>query len=213
MAESGDNQFPPSELGANYTVFRTGSLDSGFVMDFVGVASTNPTTEWRKSVIAYDRFNANGLFRVHENLYPLNTQVREDDLDGVTDVVVIPTIINPDLKRLGNSYRFSVADSSVVIAEDLVSFANTKFNVANARELPFKVIFDVHAPANVDISIFTVAGERVYQSEVKAITPGDPYSFIWEGQNDDDEDVASGVYIVQARIGADVRHQKILVVR
>ena len=211
--QSADNQFQPSELGINYTVFRTGSLDSGFVMDFVGVASTNPTTEWRKSVIAYDRFNANGLFRVHENLYPLNTQVREDDLDGVTDVVVIPTIINPELRRLGNSYRFSVADSSVVIEEDLVSFANTKFNVANARELPFKVIFDVHAPANVDISIFTVAGERVYQSEVKAITPGDPYSFIWEGQNDDAEDVASGVYIVQARIGADVRHQKIFVVR
>ncbi len=213
LVQSADNGFYPSELGINYLVFRTGSLDSGFVMDFVGVASTNPTTEWRKSVIAYDRFNSNGRFEVHESLYPLNTPIQVNDLDAVTDVLVIPTIVNPELKRTSNSYRFSVADTSVFINENRILFANTKFMVANALDQPFAVIFDVKEKVNADISIFTAAGERIFQSKVESVDPGDPRSFTWVGLNDDNEEVASGVYIVQARIGDEVRHQKILVIR
>ncbi len=213
LAESGDNQFLPSELGINYLVFRTGSLASGFTMDFLGVISTDPSTEWRKSVIAYDRFNANGLFRTSESLYPLNTQVRVEDIDAITDVLVIPTIVNPGLKRLSNSYRFSVADTSVMIDENKVLFANTKLISSSAVDRPLTVIFDVAQTADVDISIFTVAGEQVYSSERTSVNPGDPHSITWSARNEDDEPVASGIYIVQARIGDEVRHQKILVVR
>lgn len=213
IAQSADNQFPPSELGINYLVFRTGSLASGFAMDFLGVASSEPSTEWRKSVISYDRFNSNGLFRPSESLYPLNTQVQVEDLDAITDVLVIPTIVNPDLKRLGNSYRFSVADTSVQIDENSILFANTKLVGSDAQDRPLTVIFDVVDASEVDISIFTVTGERVYKSEKLSVNPGDPHAFTWTGKNENNEQVASGVYIVQARIGNEVRHQKILVVR
>ena len=182
-------------------------------MDFVGVISSSPSTEWRKSVIAYDRFNANGLFRVSETLYPLNTQVQVDDLDAITDVLVIPTIVNPELKRLANSYRFSVADTSVLIDENKVLFANTKLISSSAVDRPLTVIFDVAQTAEVDISIFTVTGEQVYKSQRESVSPGDPHSFTWSARNENDEPVASGIYIVQARIGDEVRHQKILVVR
>lgn len=212
-AESGDNQFLPSELGINYLVFRTGSLASGFVLDFTGIVSTNPSTEWRKSVIAYDRFNANGLFRVSDIVYPLNTQVQVEDLDAITDVLVIPTIVNTDLRRLSNSYRFSVADTSVQISENKVLFANTKLIASDAVDRPLTVIFDVVQTSDVDISVYTVAGERVYKSERLTVNPGDPYSFTWNAKNGSDELVASGIYVVQARIGDEIRHQKILVVR
>lgn len=213
VTQSGDNQFLPSELGINYLVFRTGSLASGFVLDFIGTVSTNPTTEWRKSVIAYDRFNPNGLFRVSEITYPLNTQVQVEDLDAITDVLVIPTIVNPELKRLTNSYRFSVADSSVQISENKVLFANTKLIGSDLTDRPLTVIFDVVQTSEVDISVYTVAGEQVYKSERLSVNPGDPYSLNWTAINESKEVVASGVYIVQARIGDEVWYQKILVVR
>lgn len=213
IAQSGDNQFLPSELGINYLVFRTGSLASGFVLDFIGTVSTNPTTEWRKSVIAYDRFNANGLFRVSDAVYPLNSQVQVEDLDAITDVLVIPTIVNPELKRQTNSYRFSVADTSVLLNENKVLFANTKLIASDVNDRPLTVIFDVVQTSDVDISVFTVAGEQIYKSERLSVNPGDPYSFTWNARNESDEVVASGIYIVQARIGDEIHHQKILVVR
>jgi flagellar hook assembly protein FlgD len=106
-----------------------------------------------------------------------------------------------------------VADTSVQIDENSVLFANTKMISASVVDRPLTVIFDVARPADVDISIFTVAGEEIYRSERRSVNPGDPHSFTWSARNENDEPVASGVYIVQARIGSEVRHQKVLVVR
>ncbi len=212
--QSRDNAFPPSQLGANYHDFRTASLDSTFGMAFTGVVSANPPIDWRISVLGYDRFNTNKPIWNPGTIYANKEPINITNLTGLTDILVIPTIANPEAARLEQSsfaYQFIVADSSISALDDQVRYGPSKFRLSEAATTPFTVFVQVSDLQDVEIAFFNVAGEAVYTRSYE-LSPGDgERSLIWDGRNDDGEEVASGIYILQVRIGDDVSHHKILV--
>lgn len=215
--QSADNPWSISELGINYIDFRTASLDSAFSLNFNGVTGTDPSIEWRISIIAYDRFNTNGVFRPHPQTYHNPALIQEHELGSISDILMIPTIVNPELVSRDSryTYRFSVSDTSITFAANTISVGNSRFSTSDPdpNKSRLVVIYELKTAAEIDFSIYTVAGEKIYQSATRSAAEGSQEQLIWMGVNDDNEEVASGVYILQARIGDDRHIQKIFVTR
>ncbi len=212
-AESRDNSYPPSELGANYHDFRTASLDSTFGMQFQGAISSNTPIDWRISIVGFDRFNPNAPMwhsgTLYRNLDPINVT----DLAGITDLLVVPTVANPEAQYLNQgsfAYQFIVADSSIQVLSDDVAYGPSKFHLANADVTPFRVFIRLRESQKVEIAFFSVSGEEVY-SKPYDVVAGEQRALEWNGRNNDGKEVASGVYILQVRYGDTVEHHKILV--
>lgn len=211
--QASDNAFLPSELGFNYLVFSTGTIDSVFTMNFEGAVSTPIPTDWRIAMTGYDRFNLNAPLKIDPTRYQNFGLIQERNLTAVTDLLGVVTIVNPELRRKDNFYRFEVTNTSVVIKENTVTFVNTKFLLSEGDDHAFYVIVQPAAKAQVNMTIFNAAGEEVYQSGTYEPAAGERYPIQWNGRNNDREEVASGVYVVQVRIGDETTHKKILVIR
>ena len=73
--------------------------------------------------------------------------------------------------------------------------------------------FDVHTKANVNLSIYDAAGRFVRRLiSQPAATPG-RYSEQWDGRDQNGHRVASGSYFFRLKIGNEVRHQRIVLLK
>ncbi len=214
LQQSGDNAYPISELGFNYMVFATGTLDTAFAMFFRGSTSTPVPTEWAIGTIGYDRFNPSGVTRVGDPVYTEDSAlVRVEDLTAITDNLTLVTIVNPERNGSSVNYRFSVSDTSISVNENVIRFQNTRFMMSEVDTKPFRVEITLKNAGDYEIMIFNVAGEEVRTMAKENLPAATPFTVPWDGRNNDNDDVASGVYIVRVRLAEGVAEHKILLIR
>jgi FlgD Ig-like domain len=88
--------------------------------------------------------------------------------------------------------------------------------VLHAYPSPFQsavtVVMESPEPASADVTVHDVSGRLVRQVWRGSVAVGRTFTS-WDGHDDRGERVASGVYFVRARTGADVRSAKIVLVR
>lgn len=209
-----DYSFSPEPLGMNYLVFRTASLpDSTFSMAFTGTRDRSDPLkyDWRLSVMATDGYSV----WVDDSLYHNSDGIKSDTIKvGFADfhnrdIVIVPTLINvKPLAHYPTAYNFSVLDTSVTIEDNIVTYGPTKLFDSDT----LTVSVQVTEQADVTLSIFTVAGEKIH-SESRTIARNDYYSFRWKRTNSQQQQVASGVYVALLQIGGSERTFKVLVIR
>lgn len=212
-ATSADYVYLPEDLGINYIDFRMSPADSVFTMRFKGATDLgNPHKfEWRVSVMAYDRWNSSEPVWVADSLYRARDIIEVKDFQQkYTDIVVVPTLANTDTTRSGVAYRFSVTDTSIILEENKIKYGPTK--LLDVQTTPLTISVEAAEQLDATVNIFTVGGEKIYTVS-QAIMGNDSYPFKWSGVNQDGHEVASGVYIVQVRLGDSEQTFKVLVIR
>lgn len=213
-SETGGYRFFPDAFGVNYLDFRTASLDTVLTFGFDGVTDLQGLYDWRLGVMAYDQDNPTASIWRDEELHANKDTFEVKNFALYSDIVVVPTLVNPQLTRLNNNYRFSVDDSSIVVKENQIVYGPSKIILADAQEQNriLTVKFKAAATTKIGIQVFTVSGEKLF-SDSDAIDANDEGRLYWYGKNDDGEVVASGIYVVRAEIGATNKTFKVLVIR
>ncbi|MBN1466888.1 T9SS type A sorting domain-containing protein, partial [candidate division KSB1 bacterium] len=89
---------------------------------------------------------------------------------------------------------------------DRIVMRNAYPNPCNAETT---IEFYIGKEQDVQLSVFDVRGRRVKTIIAGRIAAGQ-HSFSWDGLNDGDKAVASGVYFLRLRAGEECRQQKIV---
>lgn len=212
--ETGDYRFFPDCFGFNYLDFRTASLDSVLTFGFSGVSDNQGLYDWRIGVMAYDRDNLSVSLWKDEELHENKDTFEVKNFDAYSDIVIIPTLVNPALTRLNNNYRFSVDDTSIVTRYNQISYGPSKLILSDDDNLndSLRVTFKAAEKSPASIRVFTVGGEMVYSLETEVAT-NDELRRYWGCHNQDGEAVASGIYVVRAELGSTNKTFKVLVIR
>ena len=108
----------------------------------------------------------------------------------------------------------------IIIYVDPVNSSELPSVYPNPSSGEFFVGFDVvDSSCDVSLSIFTLAGERIYHSERALVPPGcyraplPDQAFHWNSFNENGEEVASGQYIGMIRIGDSVELLNLALIR
>jgi hypothetical protein len=161
-----------------------------------------------------------------------NTYVRQDDVSGAA-----PRIDGSDRTitiKIDHFSTYVVFDSGVAaISGSQFSGGEIEaFNFPNPFDLNDKTVTPIHGvPAravrgtlirfalppdlsgSASVRIFTIAGRRVRTIDMGSLAGGKYYYQAWDGRNDAGEDVASGVYIGQVKVGGKSAFFKMAVVK
>ncbi|TFH61490.1 MAG: hypothetical protein E4G91_08060 [Candidatus Zixiibacteriota bacterium] len=210
--QTGGYNFFPDGFGFNYLDFKTASLDSVLTFGFDGTSGNY--FDWRLSVIAFDQNYPTTPVWVDAELHGDKDTFEVKNFNSYSDIIVIPTLVNPDLKFLNNQYRFSVDDTSIVITENRIAYGPSKIILSDPQESNRSLLVTVRVveDATVDMKVYTAAAERIFSVQ-KHVDKNDEVPLRWFGKNDHGEEVSSGVYIVQIRVNNDDKTFKVLVIR
>ena len=206
--QTGGYNFFPDGFGINYLDFKTALLDSVLTFGFDG--TSGGYFDWRLSVMAFNQYSSAAPVWVDADLHLDKDTFEVKSSNSYTDIVVIPTLVNPALVLLNNQYRFSVDDTSLVIKENRIAYGPTKIVRSNADSLTVWV--RLAEDATVGLQVFDAAGERVYRSNTESGSKNGETRLYWPARNEHGEEVSSGVYIVQVRINNDDNIFKVLVI-
>jgi hypothetical protein len=207
-----DYSFFPNSLGINYIVFDVTAVDSGFsILDFKGVTSTPEPVGWRISVMGYNRFDPSIPVWVADSLYRNRDVIIVDNIEGFTDIVVVPVTTNPYYNKISNSYFFDVVGGTRDINEHTIhSPYPSPFELSKHTEL--RVPVDLAADAVAKMDVFTAAGEHLYSTEAEGVQNGQVV-LRWDGRTEHEQEVASGVYVLLLQINGETDTRKVLVIR
>jgi len=210
--ETGAYTFFPDGFGINYLDFKTTSLDSVLTFGFDGTSGN--LFDWRLSVMAFDQNHLTTPIWVDNELHADKDTFEVKNFHSYSDIVVMPTLVNPALKLLNNQYRFSVDDTSIVFKENRIVYGPSKIMLSDPQESNRSLLVTVRAIENstVQMKVYTAAAERIFSVQ-KDVVKNDEVPLRWSGKNEHGEEVSSGVYIVQVRINNDDKMFKVLVIR
>jgi hypothetical protein len=211
--QTGAYTFFPDGFGFNYLDFKTASLDSVLTFGF-NADKSGGNYDWRLSVIAYEQNYPTTPVWVDDELYMDKDTFEVKNFDLYSDIVVIPTLVNPALQLLNNKYHFSVDDTSIVIKENRIIYGPSKIILSDPQESNRSLLVKVRSveEATVQMKVYSAAAERVF-SEQKHVEKNGEVPLRWFGKNEHGEDVSSGVYVVQVRVNNDDKTFKVLVIR
>ena len=168
----------------------------------------------------------------NDNLYVLNGTdgsillqhpMNSGTLQGATLASIIPDLDN------NSSYEIlGAADNGKIVALSGGTNASTEINeLANVQipgefrlsqnyPNPFNpstnIHFDVPKTADVEIHIFDVLGRRIRSFLFQNLTAGSHW-IIWDGKNEQNKVVPSGIYIYQARMGSQKISRRMLLLK
>jgi hypothetical protein len=209
--ETGDYRFFPDNFGINYLNFKTASLDSVLTFGFDG--TSGGYFDWRLSVMAFDKNSSTTPVWVDDKLHRDKDTFEVKNFNSYSDIVVMPTLVDPALQRLNNQYRFSVDDTSIVIKEDRIEYGPSKLLLSDSPDSSLSVWVRLVEDATVGLQVFTAAGERIFRSNTESGTKNEEIRLYWPAKNEHDQTVSSGVYIVQVRVNNADKVFKVLVIR
>jgi len=212
--ETGAYTFFPDGFGFNYLDFRTASLDSVLTFGFDDLSDNQGSYGWLISVMALDQDNPSTPIWRDDELHVNKDTFEVKDFKAYSDIIVMPTLVNPTHTRLNNSYRFSVDDTSMVVTENRIAYGPSRIVLSDPQNLnsSLRVTFNAVDDAAIGLKVFTVNGERVFSTS-GSIIKNDEERLKWDGKNESGETVASGVYVVRAEIGSTSKTFKVLVIR
>jgi len=194
----------PDYLGANYLVFKPQLLDSTLTLVFNGSNSqeytwTGPIDfEWRVRMAKVN-------FELGERVVDLDPVVYGDedtlvarDLGFYSDIVVIAMPYAPTAhSRIYTDvpYAFEVLEaSSTVNNVQVFDPAPNPLVLSDSPNSIIRVEQDAFEP--IVMYVFTLSGERIFEK-----TSLSTESIDWNGKNQNGETVASGLYLVNVRVG------------
>jgi len=208
---------PPQHLGVNYIVIGTRSEEGGIGIDFDGADLTD--AGWNVAIVGHRQ----GYSPWHDLDVDPRTGLGSGELRGwdyYWDAVLVITVAG--IIPYYDSYDYSGAvwfDPSLVgVAADnelkLISVFPAPFVIDDqVREAIIRYSLDErYDPRDVSIWIFNLAGEQVRELDEINTDIGIQDGASWDGRNDDNEYVASGIYIVHMEGGGKSSSMKIAVV-
>jgi hypothetical protein len=209
--------YPPEVLGTNYVRFVTQATTGGLSLDFNGVDSAN----WITSLIGYSsadpdtfaEFTLDSLKRGNFKFHNWN------DYDYI---IMIPAVVTKTTGSFDYSYS-AIYDSTLTKVEEEPGLMPGSFTLSQnypnpfnpTTTIPFTVYgskFIVHRPIHTTLNIYNIRGQLVKTLVDEEKLPGD-YSVIWNGQDNDDKAVSSGIYFYQIRSDNSTITKKMVLLR
>jgi len=128
---------------------------------------------------------------------------------------------NPAFTNASNFGRLASTTTGVVSRDEKA--LPTGFELAQNFPNPFsangtfgnpetKVAFQLSQPAPVELSIFTLTGEKVRTLIATPLTAGS-HAAVWDGKDQSGNNLASGVYLYRLQIGAAQQTRRMILVR
>jgi hypothetical protein len=112
-------------------------------------------------------------------------------------------------------YRLTIPDSTEYAQGTVFHdpFPNP-LSLSQNRSVKFKVQTDATSEDEIHLEVFTVAGEKVYGRTipVKTARVGQDIFIDWNGRNESNAEVASGLYLAYVRVGSESEVFKIAVI-
>ncbi|MDP8204939.1 MAG: T9SS type A sorting domain-containing protein [Candidatus Tenebribacter mawsonii] len=157
-------------------------------------------------------------------------------LDAVTlefDMLNLPEGYHADIQIDGNSwnqltnenYIYSFIPSQIGMIDGYIEICN---NVASAEEIiskaydfvnfpnPFnpstKIRFNVPQEGNVELSIYNIKGQKVKTLCDQILSSGN-HEYVWDGKNNSNSVVASGIYFLNLKTHEETRIKKVLLLK
>lgn len=124
----------------------------------------------------------------------------------------------------GTNYSFNVIDIQKITFEDLTNLTDNEklghtiraFKLMQNYPNPFnpstRIDYEIPEPGNVVVKIYNSIGEEVKSLE-NGFKDAGYYKIIWDGRNEFDETVNSGVYICQVIFNQNVLTNKIMLLK
>jgi hypothetical protein len=142
-----------------------------------------------------------------------NAYIAEHITEGNTTTLMI---VNPETSSLFTANTnfviesIEAASNSQTLMETSVVSANT-FEISAASPNPFnpatQIQLNLNTDAMVSVKVFNTMGQLVDVIASGQMQNG-TYSFTWDGSN-----AASGVYLVQTQVGAEIHNQKVMLIK
>ncbi|MCK5452807.1 MAG: T9SS type A sorting domain-containing protein, partial [Calditrichia bacterium] len=168
----------------------------------------------------------------NDNLYVLNGTdgsilLQHPMNSGVLQGATLANII-PDLDNNGSYEILGASDDGKIIALsggtavptdiDEIGYVSTpgEFRLSQNYPNPFNpstsIDFDVPRTADVEILIFDVLGRRIRSYLFNNLSAGF-HQVVWDGKNEQNKAVPSGIYIYQARMGSQKISKQMLLLK
>ncbi len=217
----------PDYLGANYLRFIPENIDSmrftldGEVMRVKHHDRDTVDFVWN---IRYAKRNPGTGVEMSENAFGNYQQFTISDIGQASEVIVVLmpyaeskySWLHENVK-----YKFTVPDTSSRTVS-LMAFQDpypNPFKTDEASEVVFKFSVPEVVRQQVQLSVFTLAGEKIY-SRFYGITETEPYGqdaetdrwISWDATNDSGSRVASGLYLVHLTVDDESRVFKVAVI-
>lgn len=107
---------------------------------------------------------------------------------------------------------FIIVSNDVASSNDIVSTAYNFINFPNPFNPSTKIRFNVPEEGNVELSVYNLKGQKV-RTICKEILPSGNHEYIWQGKNNTNNAVASGIYFIRLDNGEKTKFRKVLLLK
>ncbi|MGH1366019.1 MAG: alpha-amylase family glycosyl hydrolase [Calditrichia bacterium] len=87
-----------------------------------------------------------------------------------------------------------------------------KQNYPNPFNPETTIEFQIESASDIELTIYNIAGQKVRTLASGSLAPG-TYRTVWDGLNDADTQVASGIYLLRLKAGNEVRHRRMVLLK
>ena len=98
------------------------------------------------------------------------------------------------------------------ISAEIPQSFELKQNYPNPFNPETTIEFQLQKAGEIELAIYNIAGQKVRTLASGQVAPG-TYRTIWNGRNDADVQVASGIYLLRLKAGNEVRHRRMVLLK
>ncbi len=169
-------------------------VDQIQVLPGASVSADNPQALWIKRVVAPDRIRIAAHLRPGAPVIPAGSEVARIRTGGPAPLLEDLRVIDPEGRLYAAGLGGREVETGAPDHPALYQNAPNPFNPSTA------IRFDVSEASDVTLSIYNLLGQEVRRLIRERRRPGS-YTVIWDGTDNTDRRVASGIYLYQVSIG------------
>lgn len=141
--------------------------------------------------------------------YYVDIQIDGNSWNQLTSGSYIYSIIPSRIGAISGSVLVS---NNVVTSDDIVSTGYDFINYPNPFNPSTKIRFNVPEEGRVELSIYNIKGQKV-KTICKEILQSGNHEYRWEGKNNSNNNVASGIYFIRLNNGEKTKVRKVLLLK
>lgn len=201
------------EIDAGYLIYALGvDLTGDNITEFYVLSSYGNTDPKRQGFRIFDIVTGNTIFRQDDALYYYSEPyVWDADNDGVLECT-FAVYDYPDFSY----YTYEVYDTGINTYVGGYANKSTGFKLKQNYPNPFNpstnIEYSVPKAGMVDLSVYSITGEKVIQLVNEYKTPG-IYKTKWNGRNSFGLPVSSGNYIYSIVVNGSVLSKKMVLIK
>jgi hypothetical protein len=210
---------PPSKLASNYIRFVTGGSPGGLRIHFDGEDEAN----WKVSLIGY----RSGLSPLLDQ-FDLDSLNQEGTLEvynwqDYEEIVMIPAAVDWEGDVFSYVYSAEFDNSLVSVGEEYADFALHSFSLGQNHPNPFNATTvinftvygsqsTVHNSLHTSLKIYNIRGQLV-RTLLDEEKQAGHYSVVWDGKDNEDSPVSSGIYFYKLEGGNFEKTKKMVMIK